>query len=96
MGIKEEAIGEAFNLWSAKEHRVVDMANMVNKLAGNKAEVIYTERRNWDVKCKLLSSVNKAKRLLDYEPRMKFEDGLVNVHKWFESYWVNINKYVEF
>jgi UDP-glucose 4-epimerase len=77
MGIKEEAIGEAFNLGSAKEHRVINMAKMVNKLAGNEAEVIYTERRNWDVKCKLLSSVNKAKRLLDYEPRMKFEDGLV-------------------
>jgi len=96
MGIREEAIGEAFNLGSAKEHRVIDMAKMVNKLSGNEAEVIYTERRNWDVKCKLLSSVNKAKRLLDYEPRMNFEDGLVNVHKWFESYWENINKYAEF
>jgi UDP-glucose 4-epimerase len=96
MGIKEEAIGEAFNLGSAKEHRVIDMAKMVNKLAGNKEEVVYTERRNWDVKCKLLSSVNKAKRLLDYEPRTKFEDGLVNVHKWFDSNWESINNCAEF
>lgn len=66
------------------------MAKIVNKLSGNAAEVIYTERRNWDLKCKLLSSVNKAKRLLDYEPRMKFEDGLVNVHKWFDLNWENV------
>ena len=34
MGIKEEAVGEAINLGSGKEHRVIDMANMVNELAG--------------------------------------------------------------
>ena len=34
MGIKEEAVGEAINLGSGKEHRVIDMANMVNELTG--------------------------------------------------------------
>ena len=96
MGIKEEAIGEAFNLGSAKEHRVIDMANMVNKLAGNEAEVVYAERRNWDVKCRLLSSVEKAKRLLGYQPKMIFEDGLKNVHHWFKDNWDSIQKTAEF
>lgn len=96
MGIKEEAIGEAFNLGSAKEHRVIDMANMVNNLAGNKAGIIYAERRNWDVKCKLLSSVDKARRVLGYQPRMGFEDGLKNVHQWFSDNWDGIQKTAEF
>lgn len=96
MGIREEAIGEAFNLGSAKEHRVIDMANMVNKLAGNKAEIMYAERRNWDVKCKLLSSVDKAKRVLGYQPKMAFEDGLKNVHQWFSENWDDIQKTAEF
>jgi hypothetical protein len=30
MGIKEEAVGEAINLGSGKEHRVIDLANMLN------------------------------------------------------------------
>ena len=34
MGIKEEAVGEAINLGSGKVHRVIDLANMVNELAG--------------------------------------------------------------
>ena len=34
MGIKEEAVGEAINLGSGKEHRVIDLANMVNELTG--------------------------------------------------------------
>lgn len=96
MGIKEEAIGEAFNLGSAREHRVIDMANMVNKLAGNKAGIVYAERRNWDVKCRLLSSVKKAEKLLGYQPKMVFEKGLKNVHQWFTDNWEGIHKIAEF
>jgi UDP-glucose 4-epimerase len=96
MGVKDEAVGEAFNLGSAKEHRVIDMAQIVNKLAGNEAGVVFTERRNWDVKCRLLSSVEKAKRILGYEPKMRFEDGLENVHQWFDENWDNIQESAEF
>ena len=96
MGIKEEAIGEAFNLGSAKEHRVIDMANIVNKLAGNEAGIVFAERRNWDVKCRLLSSVEKAKKFLDYKPEMQFEDGLNNVYQWFGESRAEIQKSAEF
>lgn len=96
MGVVEEAIGEAFNLGSAKEHRVIDMANMVNKLTGNEAGIVFAERRNWDVKCRLLSSVDKAKRVLGYAPQMRFEEGLRNVHRWFIDNWDNIQKIAEF
>lgn len=96
MGIKDEAIGEAFNLGSAKENRVLDMANIVNRLAGNGAGIVYAERRNWDVKCRLLSSVEKAKRILGYKPKMDFDLGLKNVHMWFEDNWDNIRHSAEF
>lgn len=96
LGIREEAIGESFNLGSAKELRVIDMANMVNNLAGNDAGIVYAERRNWDVKCRLLSSVEKAKRQLGYQPKMNFEDGLKSVHHWFKDNWDLIQKTAEF
>lgn len=87
MGIREEAIGEAINLGSGKEHRVIDMANIVNKLTGNEAGVVYVERRDWDAKHRLLSSIEKAKRLLDYRPQVEFEVGLKKVHEWLvENY----------
>ena len=40
MGIREEAIGEAINLGSGEDHRVVDMAGVMNKLAGDEACVV--------------------------------------------------------
>ena len=96
MGVVEEAIGEAFNLGSAMEHRVIDMANMVNKLTGNEAGIVFAERRNWDVKCRLLSSVEKAKKILNYQPSMAFKDGLENVHSWLEANWADIKLTAEF
>lgn len=96
MGIEEEAIGEAFNLGSGIDHQVIEMATIVNGLTNNKAAVTFKERRDWDVKTKLLSCVDKANRVLGYRPQMKFEDGLKNVHTWFEENWENIEKSAEF
>ena len=96
MGIKEEAVGEAINLGSGKEHRVIDMANMVNELVGNEAGIKYVERRDWDVKTRLLSSIEKARRLLDYKPQTEFEEGLRRVHGWFTENRGDIDKSAEF
>jgi UDP-glucose 4-epimerase len=126
MGIKEEAVGEAINLGSGKEHRVIDMANMVNELTGQtlrkldhqtfkkgliqkrcasctEAGIKYVERRDLDVKHRLLSSIEKAKRLLDYQPKMEFGDGLKHVHdQTFRKSlikiedWENIKRSAEF
>ena len=96
MGLRDEAVGEAINLGSGTEHRVIDLANLVNSLTGNKAGVKYTQRRDWDVKTRLLSSIDKARRLLGYESRTPFEDGVRKVHDWFIGNWDNIAKSAEF
>ncbi len=96
MGIEEKAIGEAINLGSGKEHKVADMANLVNQLTGNKAGIKYSERREWDVKTRLLSSIDKAKKLLGYQPQMNFEDGVKELHNWFVQNWENIKKVARF
>lgn len=96
MGIKEAAVGEAINLGSGKEHRVIDLANTVNELTGNEAGIRYIERRDWDVKHRLLSSVEKAKKLLGYEPQIGFETGLKNVQAWFVENRENIERSSEF
>jgi len=96
MGIREEAIGEAFNLGASKEQRVIDMAKRVNKLTGNKAGIVYRERRDWDVKTRLLSCITKAENKLGYRPQMKFEDGLKETHRWFVKNQDMIGKSAEF
>jgi UDP-glucose 4-epimerase len=96
MGVRDEAIGEAFNLGAGREQRVIDMAKTVNRLTGNDAGVQYKERRDWDVKTRLLSCINKAEKKLGYKPCMKFEKGLENTHQWFVDNWEKIEKSAEF
>jgi UDP-glucose 4-epimerase len=83
MGARPEAVGQAINLGSGKEVRVADMANRINMITGNKAGIQYIERRNWDVKKRLLSSIDKAQKLLDYKPMTSFNEALDVTHMWF-------------
>jgi nucleoside-diphosphate-sugar epimerase len=96
MGIDEQAIGEAINLGSGVDHRVIDMANLVNEIVGNKAGIKFVPRREWDVKTRLLSSIEKANRLLNYEPHQQFDEGIRQVYKWFGENWENIKRSAEF
>lgn len=96
MGLEEKAVGEAINLGSGKEHRVVDMARMVNELTGNEAGIKFVERRDWDVKKRLLSSTEKASAILGYKPQTTFEDGLRRTHEWFVENWEDIKTSAEF
>jgi len=96
MAVKEEAIGEAFNLGTGHETKVIDMANMINERTGNENGVKYVGRRDWDVKERLCSSIEKAERMLDYEPEYSFEEGIDKVHEWFEENWDKIDECAEF
>ncbi len=96
MGIRKEAIGEAINLGSAQDHQVIEMANLVNELTGNQEGIAYMARRNWDAKTKLLSSIEKARKMLDYQPQVSFKEGLKKTHNWFVDNWEDIQRSAEF
>ena len=95
-GVREEAVGEAINLGSGVETRVIDLANEVNRLTGNDLGVLHIERRDWDAKTRIISSIDKAKRLLDYRPETTLTEGLKHVHEWFVDNWRDIERSAEF
>jgi UDP-glucose 4-epimerase len=92
----EAAIGEEFNLASERETRIVDLANMINKAVGSDAGVRHAERRRWDTKTRLLASVDKARRLIGYEPRTDFKEGLAATISWFRENWNAIDASAHF
>ncbi len=92
----DQAVGEAINLATGKEIRILDLANWVNGLTGNDAGIVFKERRDWDKKTRLLASIEKARRILNYKPETDFKTGLKQVHLWFEKNWDNVRKSAEF
>ncbi len=88
----EVAIGEEFNLASAKETKIIDLAIMINDIVGNKSGIKMIEKRKWDTKSRLLASIDKARNLIGYEPKMSLEEGLKETILWFQNNWTNIRQ----
>uniref|UniRef100_A0A7C3IT97 NAD-dependent epimerase/dehydratase family protein n=1 Tax=Candidatus Methanomethylicus mesodigestus TaxID=1867258 RepID=A0A7C3IT97_9CREN len=96
MAYYEEAVGDAINLGTGREIVIRDLARFVNQITGNSAGIIFKGRRDWDKKNRLLSSIDKARRILNYEPKTDFTDGLRSVYGWFKIHWDDIKKSAEF
>jgi UDP-glucose 4-epimerase len=89
-GVMDEALGEVVNLGSGLETRVIDLATLVNELTGNDAGITHVGRREWDVHRRRWASIDKAKRLLAYEPTTDLRAGLVQTVRWFRDNWPRI------
>lgn len=96
MGVVPEAVGEAINLASETETKVIDLANWINEITGNKAGITYSSKRDWDKVTKRRASIQKAWKILSYEPKTDKKTGLKAVHKWFKDNWKNITKDAKF
>jgi nucleoside-diphosphate-sugar epimerase len=82
MGVVKEAIGEAINLASETETRIIDLANWINEITGNKAGVVFKPRRDWDKAIRRRASIEKARKILGYEPKTDMKIGLKRVYEW--------------
>ena len=82
MGFVKEAVGEAINLASGIETRIIDLANWINELTGNSAGIIFKPRRDWDKAIRRRASIEKAKKILGYQPKTDIKTGLERTYKW--------------
>jgi len=96
MGINPKIIGEAINLASNKETKIIDLANIINELTENKAGIAFKERRDWDRIIRRCASVEKAKELVGYEPKVGVAEALPIILKWFKENEENIEKSARF
>lgn len=92
MAYCDDAVGEAFNLATGREIRILDLAEWIINLTRDPSGIVFREKRDWDKKNRLLASIEKAKRILGYDPTMDFREGLKHVHAWFLRNWQNIQR----
>jgi UDP-glucose 4-epimerase len=96
LGVAPEAIGEAFNLASETETKVILIANMVNELTGNDGGIEFAAQRNWDKITRRIASIEKARGVLGYEPKTKMRDGVKKTYSWLVQNQAKIEKSAEF
>lgn len=96
MGVVDEAVGEAINLASETETRVIDLAKWINELTGNDAGVVFKPRRDWDKVVKRRASIEKARKVLGYEPKTSIKTGLKKTYEWISGNFERLKETVHF
>ncbi len=86
----DRANGEAFNLGTGAETRIIDLANQIIELTGSSSEIIYLPRRSWDKSAYRRADVSHSKELLGFVAQTKLNDGLKHTVKWFQDNFDNI------
>jgi nucleoside-diphosphate-sugar epimerase len=82
MGVMKDALGEAVNLASETETRIGELASWINQLAENESGILFGSRREWDQAVRRRASIDKARRILGYEPKVDIRTGLRRTFEW--------------
>lgn len=77
--------GEVINLGSPGERTVLEYAQIVKKITGSKSEIIFSEELPQDDPQKRRPDISKAKKVIDWEPRVSLEEGLKKTIEYFKS-----------
>lgn len=83
---RNNVAGEICQIATHQEHTVNEVADVLNRLmreiCGRESEIRHVSGRKGEVK-RNFSDISKAKRLLDWEPKWGFEEGLKETVGWF-------------
>ncbi len=85
----ESSIGEEINIGSGFEISIGDLAEKIVLLAGKEVKLIKDEKRVRPEKSeveRLLADNSKAKKLLDWSPRVSFDVGLKMTIEWIKDH----------
>lgn len=85
LACREEKIpGEVFNIGGGKRTTINHLVKLISRLLDKNVEPIYTNPRAGDMRHSL-ADINKAGRLLNYQPHINLEEGLERTLEWYKE-----------
>lgn len=87
--------GDVYNLASGTETSILDLARMVNDMAGNRTSIELVPGRAWDRAGKRVGSTEKAKRMLGFEAVVSLEEGIGRTIDWTRRHLALIEACIE-
>ena len=79
-----DAVGEVMNVGCGDRISLLDLVGALNELLGTNFEPEFEPQQRGDVRHSL-ASIEKAKRLLGYEPLVPVREGLRQTVTWLEE-----------
>jgi UDP-glucuronate decarboxylase len=82
---KEEAIGEVLNIGNPRGTiTILGLAEKVIQLAGSSSQIVHVPKTYVDVELRI-PSIEKAKTLLGFEPKVDLNEGIKRTIEWYRS-----------
>jgi len=83
--------GKVLNIASAKEISIKDLNSKIAKLMNCKKPIIYDKPRPGDVR-RFIGSNSLAKKIINYKPKVDFEEGLRHAINWYRNLFTSQQK----
>jgi UDP-glucose 4-epimerase len=80
----ENIIGKAINIGTGRETSILDLANKIIDICGNRKAPIHVPPRPGEVR-RLCADISLAKKELSFEPKYTLEEGLEELIKWYRE-----------
>ncbi|GIW61431.1 MAG: epimerase [Patescibacteria group bacterium] len=77
--------GEVVNLGSEDEHTVLEYATLVKELTNSSSEIVFSEKLPTDDPMKRRPDISKAKKLLNWEPKVSLREGLMHLINYYKQ-----------
>ncbi len=84
VSLKEGIEGEVFNLGNPDEYRIIDFANIIIQKTGSRSGIIFKPLPEDDPKQRC-PDITKAKKILNWEPKISLDEGLENTIQYFKN-----------
>lgn len=76
--------GEIINIGNQDEKTILEIADIIKKITLSKSEVVFKTIGKDDPK-KRCPDIDKAKKLLNWQPKINFEEGLIKTVEYFKN-----------
>jgi nucleoside-diphosphate-sugar epimerase len=82
---RDEAVGQVFNVGNPRSVvTVFDLAARIRRLARSESEIVFRPLHYTDVEMRI-PNVDKARKLLDWEPQVDLDEGLARTIAWYRE-----------
>ncbi|SDS33928.1 NAD-dependent epimerase/dehydratase family protein [Christiangramia echinicola] len=84
IGKEDICDGEIFNIGTESEHTTQEGIDIIERITNKPIKIQHLPKRPGD-QLRTSANINKARKLLNYEPRTSFYQGLENQTEWFKN-----------
>ena len=80
-----EAVNQVYNIAFGESTTLLQLFQYINEIAGSTMDPVFGPFRTGDIPHSL-ANIDKAKRLLNYSPKISVREGLAQAFAWYQDH----------